>query len=165
MRREVVTYVGIGSNLDDPRRQVVRAVQSLGQLPDTRLIACSPWYLSAPLGPAPQPPYINGVAMLATTLDPEQLLGALQAIEGRQGRVRGERWGPRTLDLDILLFGAETIATPLLRVPHPELGRRAFVLHPLADLSPALILPDGTALAELLAKCPANGIVRLSDGD
>lgn len=165
MSRETTAYIGIGSNLDDPRRQVALAVEALRQLAATRLLACSDWYLSDPLGPGPQPPYVNGVARLATRLTPLALLRALQAIEQRQGRVRGERWGPRTLDLDILLFGDESLATPELRVPHPEMARRSFVLHPLAELAPALVLPDGTPLAALLAKCPADGIVRLTDGD
>jgi len=105
------------------------------------------------------------VARIATTLPPEPLLTALQDIENRQGRRRDIRWGPRTLDLDILLYGDDTLASPRLTVPHPQLKQRNFVLVPLHDLAPALQLPDGTILAELLANTPAAGIVRVTDGD
>jgi len=161
----ITVYIGIGSNLDNPRQQVAAAVAALEQLPQSQLVAVSPWYRSAPLGPGDQPDYINGVARIATTLPPEPLLTALQDIENRQGRRRDIRWGPRTLDLDILLYGDDTLASPRLTVPHPQLKQRNFVLVPLHDLAPALQLPDGTILAELLANTPAAGIVRVTDGD
>ncbi|MFE8071363.1 2-amino-4-hydroxy-6-hydroxymethyldihydropteridine diphosphokinase [Marinobacteraceae bacterium S3BR75-40.1] len=147
-------YIGLGSNLDSPLLQVHAALEALAQLPDTTLADASPLYRSAPLGPAGQPDYINGAAALDTRLPPESLLDYLQQIELTQGRERGERWGPRTLDLDILLFGRQQIQTQRLTVPHPEIGNREFVLRPLHDLAPDLTLPDGRAIAELLAQCP-----------
>lgn len=158
-------FVGLGSNLDDPLDHVRRAIAELEILTGTRLAACSPLYKSEAIGPPGQPDYINAVAELETTLSPPALLAELQAIENRHGRVREERWGARTLDLDILLFGDLRIATETLHIPHPELARRNFVLFPLADLSPGLVLPDGTALTDLLANVPTAGIVPLADGD
>ncbi len=157
----VTAYIGIGSNLEDPVAQVKRATVGLDEIDGAHRVAVSPLYRSAPMGPAGQPDYINAVAALETTLKPAALLDALQAIEERQQRVRTIRWGPRTLDLDLLLYGNETIATDRLLVPHPGLGERAFVLYPLADIAPDLQLPDGTPLARLLEHCPAEGIERL----
>jgi len=135
-------YVGIGSNLQQPHDQVQAAVRALRQLPMTELLAVSPLYRSPPMGPGDQPDYINAAAALATTLVPEVLLDGLQAIESRQGRVRGERWGPRTLDLDILLYGDRVIDSPRLQVPHPGIADRAFVLVPLFDIAPGLRIPQ-----------------------
>lgn len=160
----VTAYVGLGSNLDNPLDQVNRAVAELEQLPDTRVAGVSPWYRSDPIGPGPQPDYINGVAALVTKLTPHHLLSALQALEDRHQRKRDLTWGPRTLDLDILLYGDTLVSDPDLRIPHPRLGERNFVLLPLADIAPGLILPDGTPLHQLLAKTPVTGIVRLSGG-
>lgn len=160
----VTAYIGLGSNLDDPLDQVSRAVAELDQLPDTRVARVSPWYRSAPVGPGPQPDYINGVAALVTGLAPHPLLSALQALEDRHQRKRNLKWGPRTLDLDILLHGDALVADRDLCIPHPQLRERNFVLLPLADIAPGLVLPDGTALRQLLAKTPATGIVRLSGG-
>ncbi|MCK9563477.1 MAG: 2-amino-4-hydroxy-6-hydroxymethyldihydropteridine diphosphokinase [Bacteroidales bacterium] len=162
-------FIAIGSNLGNPRRQVASAVAALAELPDSQLVAVSPWYRSAAIGPGEQPDYLNGVAELRTRLAPRRLLAALQAIEETQGRQRTERWAARTLDLDILLYGDAVIAEPDLIVPHPRLAERNFVLYPLADLAPTLVLPDGTPLGELLtellAKCESGGIVRDSDGE
>lgn len=157
----VRAYVGLGSNLDDPERQLRRALEALAQLPQTRLAGCSRFYRSAPLGPQDQPDYINAVAALETTLEAEALLDALQAIESAQGRVRLRRWGPRTLDLDLLLYGDAVLATPRLTVPHPGLAERNFVLYPLADLAPEMVLPDGRALTDLLKQCDAAGLEAL----
>lgn len=159
-----VAYVGIGSNLDNPSKQVRQAITTLAHTPGIQLLRHSPWYRTAPIGPAGQDDYINGVAELETRLEPEALLTALQGIEQQQGRVRVERWGSRTLDLDIVLYGNLQIDTPRLTVPHREMSRRGFVLRPLADLVPDLILPDGRPLRTLLASCPSGGIVRLSNG-
>jgi len=161
----VTAFIGIGSNLGEPRHQVDRAVAALAQLPQTRLLAVSPWYHSKALGPGPQPDYRNGVAQLATDLPPDQLLAALQAIEHRQGRQRELRWAARTLDLDILLYGDLVVDSATLTIPHPRMAERGFVLRPLLDLAPELILPDGTALAAHLANCATDGIVRVTDGD
>jgi 2-amino-4-hydroxy-6-hydroxymethyldihydropteridine diphosphokinase len=149
-----LAYVALGSNLDGPVRQVRSALAELDGLEDVRRLAHSPLYRSPPLGPGGQPDYVNAVALLETTLDPHQLLDRLQAIEQRHGRERGVRWGPRTLDLDLLLYGGQRIVSPRLRVPHPELSRRPFVLVPLHDIAPDLELPGLGPLADLL---PAPG--------
>lgn len=151
-------YIGLGGNLDNPRGQVERALVELGQIPDTRLVAQSPLYRSAPVGPGEQPDYVNAAALLETSLSPLELLDALQAIEQAHQRVRIERWGPRTLDLDILLIDQQTIASERLTVPHPYLTQRNFVLYPLADIAPDLVLPDGTSLRQLIANCARDGL-------
>ena len=158
----ITAYIGLGSNLDDPRAQVERAFEELAGLPDCRLTGRSPLYRSAPMGPPDQPDYVNAVAAVETELAPEALLDALHAIEAAHRRRRGgARWGPRTLDLDLLLYGDRTVATARLTVSHPGLSERAFVLFPLHDLAPGLVLPDGMALAALLDRCPAGGLERL----
>lgn len=155
-------YIGLGSNLATPLEQLRSALAALAALPNTRLIAQSSFYSSDPLGPADQPRYVNAVAALDTELSPLALLDALQTIELEQGRTRkAERWGPRTLDLDILLFGEHRLDEPRLTVPHYHMHARAFVLYPLAEIAPALNLPDGRPLRELLAACPFEGLERL----
>lgn len=153
-------YIGLGSNLDDPRRQVETALAELGRLPRSHLKAASSLYQSRPLGP-PQPDYINAVAALETDLAPLELLDQLQSLEERHRRVRVERWGPRTLDLDLLLYDDQVIDQPRLQVPHPELHRRAFVLYPLAEIAPDLALPSGTPIGSLLAGHSQDGLTRL----
>lgn len=154
-------YIGMGSNLADPAEQLRSAVEALGQLPQTSLAGVSAFYQSDSLLPG-QPRYTNAVAALDSTLAPLELLDALQAIENDQGRERLERWGPRTLDLDILLFGDRLIDEPRLKVPHYQIQERAFVLYPLAELAPpALHLPDGRTLADMLAACPFVDLERL----
>ncbi|MCJ1883895.1 2-amino-4-hydroxy-6-hydroxymethyldihydropteridine diphosphokinase [Pseudomonas sp. LA21] len=156
-------YIGLGSNLAEPRQQLEAALNALRQVPATTLASVSPLYASDPLGPPDQPRYVNAVAALDTDLEPLALLDALQAIELEQGRVRkDERWGPRTLDLDILLFGERLIDEPRLTVPHYHMHARAFVLYPLADLAPQLQLPNGQTLSNLLTACPFTGLERLS---
>lgn len=147
-------YVGLGSNLDDPQQQVRTALDELDTLPQTRLLLASRLYRSDPVGPPGQPDYINAVALIGTALAPEALLDQLQALEHAHQRVRMERWGPRTLDLDILLYGDQQIATPRLSVPHPFLTERSFVLYPLQELTPELRLPDGSALQFWCDRCP-----------
>ena len=158
-------YIGLGSNLCDPVQQVRAALEDLSGLTETRLLACSFLYRTSPMGPGDQPDYVNAVAHLETGLGARDLLVALQGIERRHGRVRdGTRWGPRTLDLDILLFGGAVVDEPGLRLPHPEIGRRAFVLIPLADLAPPeLEIPGQGRLADLLARCDGEGVVRLAE--
>ncbi|BBP57282.1 2-amino-4-hydroxy-6-hydroxymethyldihydropteridine diphosphokinase [Pseudomonas sp. St316] len=154
-------YIGMGSNLAEPAEQLRSAIQALAQLPDTQLMGVSAFYQSDSLLPG-QPPYTNAVAALDSRLAPLDLLDALQAIETGQGRERLERWGPRTLDLDILLFGDRLIDEPRLKVPHYHMQARAFVLYPLAELAPAdLRLADGRLLRDLLAACPFVGLERL----
>lgn len=157
-------YIGLGSNLAEPRQQIAAALAALARLPECRLVAASSLYASDPLGPPEQPRYVNAVAALDCTLSPLELLDALQAIEHEQGRERkAERWGPRTLDLDILLFGELQLASPRLSVPHYHMHARAFVLYPLAEIAPDLQLPDGRPLQTLLAACPFVGLERLPD--
>lgn len=156
-------YIGLGSNLATPLQQLHSALQALNALPHSQLIAQSSFYASDPLGPADQPRYVNAVAALDTDLSPLALLDALQRIELEQGRTRkAERWGPRTLDLDILLFGNLQLDEPRLTVPHYHMHARAFVLYPLAEIAPQLQLPDGRTLNDLLAACPYVGLERLS---
>ncbi|MDR0805161.1 MAG: 2-amino-4-hydroxy-6-hydroxymethyldihydropteridine diphosphokinase [Enterobacteriaceae bacterium] len=152
-------FIALGSNLNQPLAQVEAALNAIRQIPHTRLINCSRFYRTKPLGPQDQPDYLNAVVELETELEPEQLLNATQAIELNQGRVRKEeRWGARTLDLDILLFGNQTINTPRLTIPHYDMHNRAFMLYPLADIAPDLIFPDTTPLAQLLAQIPPDGL-------
>ena len=155
-------YIGMGSNLATPTEQLRSAVDALAQLPKTTLAGVSSFYQSDSLLPG-QPRYTNAVAAIDSDLAPLALLDALQAIENSQGRERNERWGPRTLDLDILLFGDHLIDEPRLKVPHYQMQVRAFVLYPLAELAPQnLQLADGRTLAELLAACPFVGLERLA---
>lgn len=145
----VSVFIGLGSNLDNPRQHVTTAFDDLAGLPETQLVCCSSLYVTKPLEferdpalPATQPSYINAVAQLMTTLSPLDLLHALQQIELAHGRVRdGTRWAARTLDLDILLYGDETIQAPGLTIPHPGLMQRSFVLIPLREIAPDLVLP------------------------
>ncbi|MBI5041406.1 MAG: 2-amino-4-hydroxy-6-hydroxymethyldihydropteridine diphosphokinase, partial [Gammaproteobacteria bacterium] len=158
----------LGSNLDDPRRHVSTALRELATVTSTRVSTVSSLYRSAPmvgLGvPADQPAYINAVARLETRLSAEALLDALQAIEARHGRVRsGERWGPRTLDLDLLLYGDARIDTPRLRVPHPGIAERNFVLYPLAEIAPELEIPGLGTVRERLTQCPSAELERLAE--
>lgn len=160
----VRAYIGLGSNLGDPAGQLRSALRALAALPETRLAARSSLYRSAPLGPVDQPDYVNGVAALETFLTPLALLERLNAIEAAQGRVRdGQRWGPRTLDLDLLLYGDERIDSPRLSLPHPGLGQRDFVLVPLYEIAPDLTLPWGEPLKERVAACGGGGL-RLLEG-
>jgi 2-amino-4-hydroxy-6-hydroxymethyldihydropteridine diphosphokinase len=159
----VIAYIGLGSNLVQPELQVRRALEALAELPETVLTAHSSLYRSEPLGPAGQPDYINAVAALKTDLSPLDLLSALQTIEARQGRVReGERWGPRPLDLDILLYGEQVSDDPRLTLPHPGLYERNFVLYPLAEIAPGLSIPGKGPLEVLLAQCHQGHLEKLS---
>ncbi|MEH6577413.1 MAG: 2-amino-4-hydroxy-6-hydroxymethyldihydropteridine diphosphokinase [Amphritea sp.] len=143
-------YIGLGSNLEDPRQQVSIALKELQQLPNCRNLSHSSLYRSDPVGPAGQPDYINAVACIETTLTPLQLLDALQGIEQDHQRVRIQHWGPRTLDLDLLLFGQQVIHNERLTVPHAFMVERNFVLYPLAEIAPDLSLPAGISLQKLL---------------
>lgn len=154
-------WIGIGSNLAGPAAQLRRAIQALQALPGTRLLASSPTYRSLAVGPGQQPDYLNAVAAIETTLPALELLHALQGIEAAQGRERLERWGPRTLDLDILLYGECIIEEPELTVPHPRMLERNFVLQPLLDIAPGLVLPDGSRLQDRAATLGHEGLWRL----
>ncbi len=159
---DTLVYIGLGANLAEPVQQLERAVAALQNVPSSALVKVSGFYSSKPMGPQDQPDYVNAVAALATSLSAEDLLTQLQRIELEQGRQRkDERWGARTLDLDILLFGDEMIQTERLTVPHYGMKVREFVLYPLAELDSELVLPDGTVLNELLQTVPLNGLSRL----
>jgi len=154
-------YIGLGSNLHQPLRQLRAALLAVGQLPSSQLVRVSSAYRSTAVGPGEQPDYLNAVLRLDTALQPADLLRALQSIEQARGRIRTIRWGARSLDLDILLYGDRRIATPSLSIPHPELQQRNFVLYPLAEIAgPNLVLPDGTELGTLIARCPRGDLVK-----
>jgi len=156
----MISYIGIGSNQAAPVKQVQQAIAALKGLPETRLINCSSLYGSTPMGPQDQPDYINAIAQLDTQLSALALLDELQKIELAQGRERkANRWGPRTLDLDIILYGDEEINTPRLTIPHYGMKVREFVLYPLLEIAESLVLPDGTALSQLTAQCDKNGLI------
>ncbi len=145
-----LVYIGLGSNLENPIEQIQRAFQELSTLPGSTLRAHSSMYRSKAVGPGEQEDYVNAAAELDTRLSPMALLGELQELEQRHGRIRGERWGPRTLDLDILLYGDTALDLPQLKIPHPGLEDRPFVIMPLCELNNTLILPSGRHLASLL---------------
>jgi 2-amino-4-hydroxy-6-hydroxymethyldihydropteridine diphosphokinase len=154
-------YIALGSNLSRPQSQLNLAVAALKLLPDTELVRVSSIYRSAAVGPGAQPDYLNAVLLLCTTLSPLALLAAMQLIEQQQGRVRDVRWGSRTLDLDLLLYGDLNITSSQLTVPHPRMQQRDFVLYPLREISGTnLVLPDGSDLDTLLQHCPGNGLVK-----
>ena len=144
-------YVALGSNLDEPRRQLQAGVQALAQLPGTQVHKCSSFYASAPVGYAHQPDFVNAVAAIHTTLAPRALLDALLGIERAHGRMRDIPNGPRTLDLDIVLYGERVVHEPGLTVPHPRMHQRAFVLAPLAEIAPDAQVPGAGPVRELLA--------------
>ena len=155
----MTAYIGLGSNLDDPVLHVTRACTDLKKIPFTHSLRYSKLYISNPTGPAGQPDYINAVVAISTKLMPYELLNSLQAIEKAHGRLRTVRWGPRTLDLDILVYGDRQIDTEILTIPHPSLHERAFVLYPLSEIAPAdLHIPGRGLLSNLLSNCPPEGL-------
>jgi 2-amino-4-hydroxy-6-hydroxymethyldihydropteridine diphosphokinase len=157
--------IALGSNLGASRTTLDEALEALSRNEGVRVIRRSSWYRSAPIGPV-QPDYVNGCALLEVSLAPEALLDVLQATENRFGRVRAERWGPRTLDLDLILYGAQRIATERLEVPHPRMAERAFVLLPLAEIAADWIDPvSGRPVGELAAALSDHGgVERLEEG-
>ncbi|HTU64842.1 MAG TPA: 2-amino-4-hydroxy-6-hydroxymethyldihydropteridine diphosphokinase [Steroidobacteraceae bacterium] len=160
--RWLPAYVGIGSNLADPEKQVRRALDALQSLVDTKLVAASSLYRTVPFGEVVQPPFVNAVAGLLTQRTPEELLAALRALEVALGREPPrERWGPRVIDLDLLVVGRETRATETLTLPHPGIAERDFVLYPLADVAPDLDVPGKGRVAALRAAVADRGIERL----
>ena len=161
-QKATIAYIGLGSNLADPVRQVRTAMAALSVLPQTELDACSPLYRTVPVGNAAQPDFINAVCRIRTSLPAVTLLQALLGIERAHGRVRGgEKAGPRTLDLDLLVYGEETRNTAQLSLPHPRLHERAFVLYPLAELDPGLAIPRHGLVGMLLARCAGQVIEKL----
>jgi 2-amino-4-hydroxy-6-hydroxymethyldihydropteridine diphosphokinase len=162
-RRWVPAYVALGSNLDDPRAQVERALVALDDLPDTRCVLRSSLYRSRPFGPVEQPDFVNAVAGVLTRLDPADLLGRLKALEARLGRERPVvRWGPRRIDLDLLVHGDARVSQPDLAVPHPGIAERAFVLVPLAEIAPDLVVPGAGRVRELLGRIDSTDLERLA---
>jgi 2-amino-4-hydroxy-6-hydroxymethyldihydropteridine diphosphokinase len=157
----IAAYIGLGSNLRQPIRQLRTALLALEQLPVSRIVQVSGVYRSAAVGPGEQPDYLNAVLRLDTCLEPRALLQELQRIESAQGRTREVRWGARSLDLDILLYGNASLETPVLTIPHPAMRQRNFVLYPLAEISGLnLELPDGTVLGTLISHCPRGSLVK-----
>lgn len=154
-------YIGLGSNLASPMQQLTEACKAIRHSEDITLEAISPWYQSVAVGPE-QPDYINGAVKITTTLEPEALLDTLQAIELAHGRERKIHWGPRTLDLDILLYGDQQINTDRLTVPHAYMSERNFVVYPLADIAPNLTLPNGTTLTQLKLNLGEEGLRKLT---
>ncbi len=155
-------YIGLGSNLENPVEQVVSAINELATLPNCTNVVASGLYGSAPMGPQDQPDYVNAVASLETSLSAHQLLKELQALEQLHRRVRERHWGPRTLDLDLILFGDEVIQTDDLIVPHPGMCERNFVLIPLYEIAPELTLPDNQRLRDLVKQCPEDGLNKIA---
>lgn len=163
MQKKITAYIGLGSNLSDPRAQVIDAAKAISNISASNVIALSSLYLSKPMGPQDQDDYINAVIALETSLSALELLDALQGIENSAGRVRKDnRWGARILDCDILLYGNESIENERLTVPHYGMKLREFVLLPLAEIAPSLHLPDGSSISELASKISSNGIIQLS---
>ena len=156
-------YVALGSNLDDPRVQVERALDALAGVRNSRLVLRSSLYRSRPFGPVEQPDFVNAVAGLLTTLSPEALLAELQALETRLGRERPVvRWGPRRIDLDLLAHGTGCVDQPALTLPHPGIADRAFVLVPLAEIAADLAVPGRGRVRALLARVDPSGVVRIA---
>ena len=156
-----IAYVALGANLGDPAATIRAAFGALANLPESRVVHCSSLYRTTPVGNTEQPEFINAVAALETTLAPESLLDALFDIEARFGRIRTEKNGPRTLDLDLLLYNNQQLNLPRLTLPHPRLHLRAFVLYPLAELAPDLQLPGRGSIAAWLPAVANQGISRL----
>ncbi|MGZ8165138.1 MAG: 2-amino-4-hydroxy-6-hydroxymethyldihydropteridine diphosphokinase [Methylobacter sp.] len=158
----VTAYIGLGSNLDNPAEQIKLARTAIASIADVKELEFSSLYHSPPMGPQDQPDYLNAVMAVETHTPPVNLLRCLQAIENEQGRIRkGDRWGARTLDLDLLMYGDQQIESPELTVPHPGLAERSFVLYPLAEIAPHLSVPGKGNIADLIVKCPLNGLRRL----
>jgi 2-amino-4-hydroxy-6-hydroxymethyldihydropteridine diphosphokinase len=161
MIQTVRAYVALGANLGEPLRAVNRGFESLADLPGCRLVARSSLYRSAPVGVGPQPDFINAVAALDTRLGPRALLDALLAVEAHHGRTRHVPLAARTLDLDLLLHGETVVDEPQLQLPHPRMHLRAFVLLPLAEIAPELVIPGLGPVAGLLPAVADQVIVRL----
>jgi 2-amino-4-hydroxy-6-hydroxymethyldihydropteridine diphosphokinase len=152
-------YVGIGSNLQDPRAQVVNAFEKLGSIAQTRAVSLSPLYASKPFGPVAQPDFVNAVAGVLTQLSPEELLAQLRLLEQALGRPRHhEKWGPRIIDLDLLIHGRERRDGPELTLPHPGIVERNFVLYPLAAIAPDLDVPGLGRVARLKERVADTGL-------
>ena len=164
MNTPVLACIGLGANLGDPQQTLHNALDALRRVPQSRLLAASRLYQTAAWGGVAQPDYINAAALIETTLSAHALLQVLLDIERQAGRVRdaNQRWGPRILDLDVLLYGEQCIDTPGLRVPHPHLHARAFALLPLAEIAAELPFPGHGSVAEALQRIDVQGVVPLA---
>ena len=160
-----VVFLGLGSNLGDPKANLCEAVERLSGRPDIRLQGISSLYLTAPVGYTDQPDFINAVAVVETELTPLDLLDAAHEIEGKMGGTRNFRYGPRVIDIDVLLYDSATVAEPDLTVPHPRMMERAFVMEPLTEIAPDLVLPGGKTPGEVLRALDDQGVVRLPETD
>ncbi len=158
----IKVYIGLGSNLGDPQSQLKKAIIAMNMVPSTSVVKTSSFYRSKPVGPQDQPDYINAVVELDTELSAPVLLDYLQDIENEQGRERKIKWGARTLDLDILLFGDEIINNDRLQVPHVEMHNRGFVLLPLNEIIPDCMIPGVGAVSSLLQEDSINDLVKLT---
>jgi len=157
-------YIGVGSNLDGPREQVLKAIEKLRNVRDTRVVLVSRLYGTKPFGPVPQPDFVNAAVGVLTKLDSRALLRELRDIEAAMGRpARHEKWGPRVIDLDLLVYGRERRADPDLTLPHPGIVERNFVLYPLADLAPDLDVPGLGRVAALKERVSSDGVWLLAD--
>lgn len=155
-----MSAIALGSNLGNSLEILEGALDALRQTPGVMVEACSSWYRTAPIGPS-QPDYLNGCAVLSVQMSPYKLLATLQGIENQFGRVRKERWGPRTLDLDVILFEGVTLNTPELQIPHPRMSQRAFVLVPLAEIAPDWVDPvSGQTIRQLEQMVDGSGVER-----
>ncbi len=155
-------FIALGSNLDHPERQIKNGLRELAAFPETRLVGGSSLYRSAPVGYRDQPDFVNAVARVETELTPRALLGHLLEIERRHGRVREFPNAPRTLDLDIVLYGDLALDEPRLTIPHPRMFERAFVIVPLAEIAPDAVVPGRGRVLDLLAAVDAGSVVRLA---
>ena len=159
----IPAYVALGSNLDDPCAQVERAFEALSAVQGARLVMRSSLYRSPPLGPVAQPDFINAVAGMLTTIAPREFLAELKSIEQRLGRAQpAVRWGPRSIDLDLLVHGTTRLVEPGLTVPHAGIAERAFVLAPLAEIAPDLDVPGLGRVSALAASVPSSGLARIA---
>ncbi len=160
--KTTTAYIGLGSNLQNPPDQIRMAMRAISKIPQTRIVTDSGLFLSKPLvppsGPVPQPDYYNAVVKIETGLGPYELLDQLQQIEHAQQRKRGQHWGPRTIDLDILMFDNMQTKDERLTLPHPGLHQREFVLYPLRNIDPALAIPGHGMLSDLITRCPDKGL-------
>mgnify|MGYP000073639737 CR=1 FL=1 len=161
MTAKIRCFIGLGSNLDDPVNQVTRAINELASLEKSQFIQASSLYASAPAGPQDQPDFINAVVELNTELTPLELLDELQALEQKHQRVRERHWGPRTLDLDLLLYGNEQINSDRLTVPHAFMHERSFVLYPLFEISQDIEIFQDKLLSSLLVECPLGSLTKI----
>jgi len=157
----IAAYIGLGSNLDNPVQQVAEAITEIGKLPESTLLVRSSLYRSAPHGPQDQPDFINAVIKIETELAPEVLLDHLQQIEHKHGRLRSVHWGPRTLDLDLLLYGNMKLNTEKLKVPHPQMACRSFVLEPLLEIETDIEMPGLGSAVQLYRKLQTGPLERI----